>query len=272
MSSRKLLVFQKPDSAGDRIRDSQGHHQQILTSSSVQDLLPKPSISTDQVSLGYEKLASSSVVSERQLPSELITVNSDQSAHTKQTPISTSTIFYQKLESTGARLTQFLQSYSEPFAIRTQTMRSYHTLFGSLCCLLGPTIFRRWTDIGEEVFEIMPEWTAYGLKLTVRSPKLCQWTLSLEILAQRKIQKHEKSSLLWSMSFPKIVQRDFSAMRLARTGKVESIRELFQAGRAGCTDTTPNGTSLLHVWPLLYDSMHLVLMRSRSLLEKVIPS
>ena len=54
------------------------------------------------------------------------------------------------------RLTRFLRSYLKPFAIRNQSMRSYVSHLGSLCCCISPTIFRKWTEDGEEPFDLWP--------------------------------------------------------------------------------------------------------------------
>ena len=122
---------------------------------------------------------------------------------------------------------------------------------GSLCCWLGPVIFKRWTECGEELFDLRPEQAAFGLRLTVRPSNLYLRTLSLEVFMQREIHRLEKWSIRWSLSFPKIIPKDSLVLRLASEGDVKGVKEMFEAGRAGCTDSTPNGTSLLHVRQLL---------------------
>lgn len=160
---------------------------------------------------------------------------------------STETIVNEEHVSGDSRLAQFLRSYSEPFAIRSEKMRSYNASLGSLCCWIGPTIFKKWTEKGQELFGVRPERTAFGLRITVRSCVLYLPTLSLEVFVQKEIHRLEKWSIRWSVSFPNIVSKDSCVIRLASIGDVKGVMELFGAGKAGCTDTTLNGTSLLHI-------------------------
>lgn len=147
----------------------------------------------------------------------------------------------------ATRLVQFLQSYSKPFGIRCQKIRNYKPGFGSMCYWYGPTIYQRWTEQGEERFGVMPRLTAYGIRVTVRSPLLCSRTLNLWIYAQSGTQKQESLSVQWSLSFPSVVPESSAVMRSARDGDVKSVMALFEGGEASYSDTAPNGTSLLHV-------------------------
>lgn len=128
-------------------------------------------------------------------------------------------------------------------------MRNYNAALGSLCCWLGPIVFKKWTESGEELFNVSPECAGFGLRLTIRSPVLYLRTLSLEIFVQRQSEMHrlETASLRWSIASPKIIPKDSVVMKLARVGDLESIMAMFVAGSAGCTDTTASGMSLLHV-------------------------
>ena len=165
----------------------------------------------------------------------------------KQTVASTEAVTYDGGGSARNRLTDFLQTYSEPFAIRSQKMRNYKAHPGSICCWFGPTIFKKWTESGDELFVTPPRWSAYGLRLTFRSPILYLRTLNLEIFVQREAKKFEKFSIHWGLSFPNIIPKGAPVMELARAGDTKGVITMFEERRAGCRDTTLDGLSLLHV-------------------------
>ena len=147
----------------------------------------------------------------------------------------------------STRLSQFLQSYSKPVGIRCQKIRNYSPGLGSMCYWYGPTIHQRWTEQGEERFGVMAQWSAYGIRVAVRSPLLCSRTLNLWIYAQMGTPRQESLSVQWSLSFPSVVPENSAIMRSARDGDVKSVIALFEGGEASYSDTAPNGTSLLHV-------------------------
>lgn len=186
-------------------------------------------------------------MSRRTIPSAATPADVSASGPMSQTMTLVKATPHYKDSSISKRLVQYLQTYPEPFGIQNQKMRNYNSLLGSLCCSFGPTIFRKWRESGEEPFDLFPNWSAFGLRLTIRSPILYLQTLKLEIFIQRYTYKHQSASIRCSISFPAIIPKDSQVMKLARSGDVDSIATMFEAGRAGYTDTTPKGTSLLHV-------------------------
>ena len=146
-----------------------------------------------------------------------------------------------------SKVAHVLQSYSEPFAIRSHTMRSYCSSIGSMCCSSGPMMFKRWTEGGDASFSSLSDWSAFGLKFVVRSPFLCERTISVEVFIERKTYVIQKFSIRCLLSSTMIISSNSPAVRLAKLGDVKGMRELCEAGRARCMDTIPNGTSLLHV-------------------------
>ena len=218
---------------------------------------------------GCGNSTSSGKVSQRSCLSVPTTANKTVLAHMEQIAPWTETGPRDKDGSVGTRLAQFLQSYSEPFAIRSQKMRNHKPLLGSLCYWYGPTVCKKWTENGEELFGLLPEWSAFGIRVTVRSPIFYPRTLSLGIFAQRETQRLESLSVRWSMSFPSIVPKKSPVMKSAREGDMKSIVAMFEARRAGYTDTTSDGTSLLHVRQPKNDDTEMILIQHRLPLGKV---
>ena len=243
---RKLLLRSYPGDPRVKAVGCGPEYQCLAKQSSVPDLLHVHENPTDQHTAGRENPTSLEKTFRRQCPLVPIATNASLPPTTAD-EASTELAAHEEPEPADSRLTKFLQSYSEPFGIQSQKMWNYDASLGSLCCWLGPMIFKRWTERNEELFGPRPEQSAYGLRLTVRSSNLYLRTLCLEVCVQTEIHRLEKWSIRWSLSFPKIIPKDSFAIRLASVGDVKSIKELFEAGRAGCTDTTPNGTSLLHV-------------------------
>lgn len=215
--------------------------------SRIPDLLHGCENSTDRYTSGSGNLTSLEKSCRRQCPSLPIATNASIPPSTGNLASSTEIAVHKENELANGRLAQFLRSYSEPFGIQSRKMWNYDASLGSLCCWLGPIIFKRWTERGEELFGLRPEQAAYGLRLTVHSSNLYLRALNLEVFVQREIHRIEKWSIRWSLSFPKIVPKDSLVIRLASEGDVKGLKEMFETGRAGCTDTTQNGTSLLHV-------------------------
>ena len=71
------------------------------------------------------------------------------------------------------------------------------------------------------------------------------------------------------MSFPSIVPEKSPVMKLAKEGDVKSIVAMFEARRAVYTDTTPDGTSLLHVRQSKNDDTEMIQIQHRLLRGKV---
>lgn len=201
----------------------------------------------DQDTIRDEKHTSIEKVCLRQSPSASITVDHPSPPSARQIAVPAEIVAYTETNPSCTRLAHFLQSYSEPFAVRSQQMWNYNSLLGSSCFWLGPIIFKKWTKSGVELYDLQSEGSAFGLKLTVRSPKFYLRTLILQVFVQGGILRFEKWSLNLSISFPKIIPTNSLVMKMAEVGDVKGVMEMFGAGKAGCRDTTPDGISLLHV-------------------------
>ena len=244
---RKLLLRIYPDDPQIKAVKYGPEHQCLAKPSRVPDLLHGYEDPTDQHTAGRENPTSSEKTFQCQYPSVPIATNASLPPTTADLEATTEIAAHEEPEPADSRLAQFLQSYSEPFGIQSQRMWSYDASLGSLCCWFGPMIFKRWTERNEELFDLRPEKSAYGLRLTVRSSNLYLRTLCLEVCVQTEIHRLEIRSIRFSLSFTKTISKDSSVIRLASVGDVKSVKELFEERRAGPTDTTPNGTSLLHV-------------------------
>ena len=244
---RKLFVQSDPANLQVKAVGCGESYRYRAEPSGVPDLLHEYENLTYQHTAGCGNPMSSKKTCQRQCLSVAIATNASLPPTTGDLTASTEIAVPKEREPADSRLAQFLRSYSEPFGIQSQKMWNYDASLASLCCWLGPVIFKKWTERGEELFDLRPEQAAYGLRLTVRSANLYLRTLNLEVFVQREIHRLEKWSIRWSLSFPKIIPKDSLVIRLASVDDVKGVKEMFEAGKAGCTDTTSNGTSLLHV-------------------------
>ena len=62
----------------------------------------------------------------------------------------------------------------------------------------------------------------------------------------------ESLSVHWNVSLPMVVPESASIIRYIRANNIESAQALFQGRRASPLDVLSDGTSLLHVRPLLF--------------------
>ncbi|MCJ1251625.1 hypothetical protein MMC30_008860 [Trapelia coarctata] len=145
------------------------------------------------------------------------------------------------------RLAKFLRSYAEPSSVQTKVVGRYTTKMLSVFYWFGPIVMKRLTQNGEEIFKVGPAGSAYGCGLTIRFPWYHLGRLDLVLFALNEVSTARSLSLRWSLSFPRIVPFDAQVMKHARNSDVNAIKELFQGGKATCSDMTQDGTSLLHV-------------------------
>ncbi|KAL9578016.1 MAG: hypothetical protein Q9212_005996 [Teloschistes hypoglaucus] len=87
----------------------------------------------------------------------------------------------------------------------------------------------------------------YGCGLTFGLPRIFARRFYLAIYCvQVSITDSCRISVHWLLDFPRIVPQDSKVFRLARSGDVEGIRALFDAGAATAKDVTVYGVTLLH--------------------------
>jgi len=58
-------------------------------------------------------------------------------------------------------------------------------------------------------------------------------------------------SFQWSISFTSVLPKNADIFRLVRQGNIHGVKSIFSAGKGAPSDTTADGTGLLHVCPPL---------------------
>ena len=87
----------------------------------------------------------------------------------------------------------------------------------------------------------------FGLILSIYLPQHFRQSLGLALCNfQMTVISRTRSTLHWSLGFPKTVSPDVEIFKSARAGLTGNVKRLLSLGKASAKDTTMFGTTLLH--------------------------
>lgn len=142
--------------------------------------------------------------------------------------------------------TRFLETYAEPYTIRTERPLLYKTGFISLAVRYGPLVIKQFSRDHEEIYEVSSG-CQRGFSIAIQLPWFLSKRIILTVFAWQELSRSRGLSLRWNLSFPSVVPNSAPVMQLALTGDIIGIGNLFSAGEASPVDVQSDGTSLLHV-------------------------
>lgn len=144
-------------------------------------------------------------------------------------------------------LTQKLNSLNDPIGARASWMRGYSFSSGSISHWSGPVQVRRWKLDGKEVYGVDSTARAYGCGCILRADWIFSTAFKFVLCWNRQSFTAAAFSMRLWVSFPTVVPPDATIVQIVAKGNICAVRHMFEGGRASHTDTTPDGSSLLHV-------------------------
>lgn len=127
-------------------------------------------------------------------------------------------------------LTRFLETYAEPYTIRTERALLYKTGFISLAVRYGPLVIKQFSRDHEEIYEVSSG-CQRGFSIAIELPWFLSRRIILTVFAWQELSRSRGLSLRWNRSFPSVVPNSAPVMQLALTGLYHWYRKLILSGR-----------------------------------------
>jgi len=144
-----------------------------------------------------------------------------------------------------------LRALGEPVVIRAKSWNIYQTFLGSFAFWSGPLVTRQWAEDQQPSHQLRNSDDGSGFGAVLRL-QAYGFRTSTSIAAVFRKWKNPQGtlSLQWNLSFPRIVPANADAFEFIRRGNLDAVRSIFAMGKGAPSDTTSDGTSLLHVRPV----------------------